>query len=166
MSQWKSDSRNRTRAMPHIKTYCRVSPDLSQLAWFHLTSANLSKAAWGSLTKAGAISILSYEAGVLFLPKFVRQTTNMATELSVKVAWPSVLAIRVARTNYGKTNASCLQPWCGQCCWPFQAQTVGSNSFPIKEEVAGDMPVFPMPYDLPLTPFSSRDVPWFMDNLS
>ncbi|XP_046686280.1 probable tyrosyl-DNA phosphodiesterase [Homalodisca vitripennis] len=112
--QWKSDSRNRTRAMPHIKTYCRVSPDLSQLAWFHLTSANLSKAAWGSLTKAGAISILSYEAGVLFLPKFV----------------------------------------------------VGSNSFPIKEEVAGDMPVFPMPYDLPLTPFSSRDVPWFMDNLS
>ncbi|KAG8318070.1 hypothetical protein J6590_009947 [Homalodisca vitripennis] len=23
---------------------------------------------------------------------------------------------RIARTNYDKTNVSCLQPWCGQCC--------------------------------------------------
>jgi tyrosyl-DNA phosphodiesterase-1 len=35
-------------------------------------SANLSKAAWGSLNKAGdRLQIKSYEAGVLFLPKFI-----------------------------------------------------------------------------------------------
>lgn len=81
-SQWKCDSRHRTRAVPHIKTYCRVSPDLSQLAWFHLTSANMSKAAWGCKTKAGANNILSYEAGVLFLPKFVVSKVRCSILLS------------------------------------------------------------------------------------
>ena len=39
---------------------------------FVISSANLSKAAWGSLNKAGdRLQIKSYEAGVLFLPKFV-----------------------------------------------------------------------------------------------
>ncbi|KAG8301480.1 DmX-like protein 1 [Homalodisca vitripennis] len=38
----------------------------------------------------------------------------MAAELSMTVVWPYVLAIRVARTNYGKTKAGCLQPWCDQ----------------------------------------------------
>lgn len=81
-SQWKCDLRHRTRAVPHIKTYCRVSPDLSQLAWFHLTSANMSKAAWGCQTKAGANNILSYEAGVLFLPKFVVSQVRCSLLLS------------------------------------------------------------------------------------
>ncbi|XP_054269494.1 probable tyrosyl-DNA phosphodiesterase isoform X2 [Macrosteles quadrilineatus] len=111
--QWKCDSRHRTKAMPHIKTYTRISPDLSELAWFHLTSANLSKAAWGSTTKAGATTILSYEAGVLFIPKFV----------------------------------------------------TGTLSFPVSQ-VTGGAQEFPMPYDVPLTPYTSSDVPWFMDNLT
>ncbi|KAG8266718.1 Ca2+-binding actin-bundling protein (actinin), alpha chain (EF-Hand protein super) [Homalodisca vitripennis] len=34
----------------------------------------------------------------------IRQTTNMAAEVPMKVVRPSVLTIRVARTNYGKTN--------------------------------------------------------------
>lgn len=68
--QWKSDSRGRSWASPHIKTYTRVSPDTSQLAWFLVTSANLSKAAWGSLEKnASQLMIRSYELGVLFLPQ-------------------------------------------------------------------------------------------------
>jgi hypothetical protein len=34
--------------------------------------ANLSKAAWGSMNKAGdSCHIMSYEAGVLFLPKYI-----------------------------------------------------------------------------------------------
>ena len=70
-SQWKSDARYRSQAMPHIKTYTRVSPDNKKIAWFHLTSANMSKAAWGTRRKTGGIYIMSYEAGVLFLPKFV-----------------------------------------------------------------------------------------------
>ena len=70
-SKWRSDGRLRTRAMPHIKSYCRLSTDFSRASWFALTSANLSKAAWGMRTKQQAMMIQSYEAGVLFLPKFI-----------------------------------------------------------------------------------------------
>ncbi|KAJ4441092.1 hypothetical protein ANN_10942 [Periplaneta americana] len=75
--EWKSDRRHRSKAMPHIKTYARVSPCGRHLAWFHLTSANLSKAAWGRVQepkgKGGGpgLYIMSYEAGVLFLPKLL-----------------------------------------------------------------------------------------------
>ncbi|KAM3920118.1 tyrosyl-DNA phosphodiesterase 1 [Leptodactylus fuscus] len=67
--KWKAETSGRSRAMPHIKTYMRVSPDCQELAWFLVTSANLSKAAWGSLEKNGTqLFIRSYELGVLFLP--------------------------------------------------------------------------------------------------
>ncbi|XP_050094176.1 probable tyrosyl-DNA phosphodiesterase isoform X4 [Anopheles aquasalis] len=73
LHQWCSRSRNRNKAMPHIKTYCRWSH--RGLYWFLLTSANLSKSAWGVYNKAGRfekpLRINSYEAGVLFLPKLL-----------------------------------------------------------------------------------------------
>lgn len=71
--QWKAKTRYRNQAMPHIKTYGRWTD--RGLYWFLLTSANLSKAAWGSFNKSSKIEqtlrINNYEAGVLFLPKFV-----------------------------------------------------------------------------------------------
>ncbi|XP_012495858.1 PREDICTED: tyrosyl-DNA phosphodiesterase 1 [Propithecus coquereli] len=67
--KWSAETSGRSRAMPHIKTYMRPSPDFSKIAWFLVTSANLSKAAWGALEKNGAqLMIRSYELGVLFLP--------------------------------------------------------------------------------------------------
>ncbi|XP_075470681.1 tyrosyl-DNA phosphodiesterase 1 isoform X2 [Ascaphus truei] len=67
--KWTAETSGRTNAMPHIKTYMRLSPDFQELAWFVVTSANLSKAAWGSLEKNGTqLFIRSYELGVLFLP--------------------------------------------------------------------------------------------------
>ncbi|XP_069592716.1 tyrosyl-DNA phosphodiesterase 1 isoform X1 [Ranitomeya imitator] len=67
--KWKAETSGRSRAMPHIKTYMRVSPDCRELAWFLVSSANLSKAAWGSLEKNGSqLFIRSYELGVLFMP--------------------------------------------------------------------------------------------------
>lgn len=73
-SQWKAERLNRTRAMPHIKTYCRVSPCLSKLAWFLITSANLSKSAWGSsIQKDSGAYIRSYEVGVMFIPEIFDQ---------------------------------------------------------------------------------------------
>ncbi|KAK2567608.1 Tyrosyl-DNA phosphodiesterase 1 [Acropora cervicornis] len=53
ISSWKSSCCGRNRASPHIKTYTRISPDWTKLAWFLMTSANLSKAAWGTLEKSG-----------------------------------------------------------------------------------------------------------------
>ncbi|XP_029806228.1 tyrosyl-DNA phosphodiesterase 1 isoform X1 [Suricata suricatta] len=67
--KWSAETSGRSNAMPHIKTYMRLSPDFSHIAWFLVTSANLSKAAWGALEKNGAqLMIRSYELGVLFLP--------------------------------------------------------------------------------------------------
>lgn len=72
LSDWFAKHSGRNKAMPHIKTYLRLSPDAKQAAFFLLTSANLSKSAWGVYNKGNkALRINSYEAGVLFIPKFV-----------------------------------------------------------------------------------------------
>lgn len=74
MYQWRADCRFRTKAMPHIKTYARWLDN--KLYWFILTSANLSKSAWGSYHHKNKrqLRLNNYEAGVLFLPKFVSET--------------------------------------------------------------------------------------------
>lgn len=84
--QWRADCRYRSRAMPHIKTYCRWTN--KRLHWFMLTSANLSKAAWGTFNKTAKVSppirINNYEAGVLFLPKFISKTDYFSMDQSDK----------------------------------------------------------------------------------
>lgn len=65
--QWKCTSRNRDRAMPHIKSYCRYSEE--GLFWFVLTSANMSKSAWG--VTRNTLNINSYEVGVAFFPRVI-----------------------------------------------------------------------------------------------
>ncbi|GAB0496326.1 hypothetical protein MMPV_007638 [Pyropia vietnamensis] len=65
-------SMTRAATMPHLKTYTRpvAAGAGSPLAWVLLTSANLSIAAWGTIANSGAaLSIASYEAGVLFTPR-------------------------------------------------------------------------------------------------
>ncbi|CAG9574040.1 unnamed protein product [Danaus chrysippus] len=69
--QWRARHSARDRAMPHIKSYLRVSPDCSRASYYLLTSGNVSKAAWGSRNKDGGVRIMSYEAGVLLLPRFM-----------------------------------------------------------------------------------------------
>ncbi|XP_015371889.1 PREDICTED: probable tyrosyl-DNA phosphodiesterase, partial [Diuraphis noxia] len=72
MCLWKCRSQTRTRSMPHIKTYCRISSCCTKMSWFLLTSANLSKSAWGrKLNSNGNNYIMANEAGVLFLPQFL-----------------------------------------------------------------------------------------------
>ncbi|XP_043233962.1 tyrosyl-DNA phosphodiesterase 1-like [Amphibalanus amphitrite] len=72
MCKWRSETRNRTRAMPHIKTYTQISPDGRKMAWFLLTSHNLSRSAWGVTQKQDKqMCSRSYELGVMFLPKFL-----------------------------------------------------------------------------------------------
>ncbi|KAH0535792.1 probable tyrosyl-DNA phosphodiesterase [Cotesia glomerata] len=67
--QWKAGSKHRNRAIPHSKTYIRLAPDLKKVPWAVVTSGNLSKAAWGY--GQNSTTILNYEAGVVFLPKFL-----------------------------------------------------------------------------------------------
>lgn len=58
--------------MPHIKTYCRISPCNKRLAYFLLTTANISRSAWGTrnYNSINKYYNRSYEVGVLFLPLF------------------------------------------------------------------------------------------------
>ncbi|XP_076359888.1 tyrosyl-DNA phosphodiesterase glaikit [Tachypleus tridentatus] len=112
--QWKSDRLSRSYASPHIKTYLRISPDNSSIAWFLLTSANLSKAAWGVSEKNGSqFMIRSYELGVLFMPQYM-----------------------VSREVFGVPEER-----------NFNMETVS----------------FPVPYDIPLTPYSDKDEIWIWD---
>ncbi|GFS19488.1 tyrosyl-DNA phosphodiesterase 1 [Elysia marginata] len=84
-SQWKSEGRGRSKAVPHIKTYTRHSPDGTQAAWFIVTSANLSKAAWGALEKKGSqLMIRSYELGVLVLPQSFGYKTSFPVSSRVE----------------------------------------------------------------------------------
>ncbi|XP_017103766.2 probable tyrosyl-DNA phosphodiesterase [Drosophila bipectinata] len=116
LHQWKSNDRYRSRAMPHIKTYTRYNLEDQSVYWFVLTSANLSKAAWGCFNKSSNIQpclrIANYEAGVLFLPRFV----------------------------------------------------TGEDTFPLGNNRDG-VPAFPLPYDVPLTPYAPDDKPFLMDYL-
>lgn len=83
--QWRAASTNRNRAMPHIKSYTRVSKDGRKAAYYLLTSGNVSKAAWGSTNKGnGALRIMSYEAGVLFLPKFITNENYFSLEQNAR----------------------------------------------------------------------------------
>ncbi|XP_077278331.1 tyrosyl-DNA phosphodiesterase glaikit [Temnothorax americanus] len=110
--QWKAKRTGRDRAMPHIKSYTRISPDLKSIPWFVLTSANLSKAAWG--VQRNNHYIMNYEAGVAFIPKLI----------------------------------------------------TGTTTFPIEDEEDPAVPVFPIPYDLPLSRYESSDSPFVSDFLS
>ncbi|KAH8392415.1 hypothetical protein KR215_007742 [Drosophila sulfurigaster] len=116
LQQWKSGDRHRSQAMPHIKSYTRFNLEEQCIYWFVLTSANLSKAAWGSFNKNSNIQpclrIANYEAGVLFLPRFV----------------------------------------------------TGEDTFPLGNARDG-VPAFPLPYDVPLTPYGPDDTPFLMDYL-
>ncbi|XP_004534985.1 probable tyrosyl-DNA phosphodiesterase isoform X2 [Ceratitis capitata] len=114
--QWCSRERFRSQAMPHIKCYTRMNLEDQSIYWFMLTSANLSKAAWGAFNKnvniAPCLRIMNYEAGVLFLPRFV----------------------------------------------------TGEETFPLGHARNG-IPPFPLPYDVPLTPYAADDKPFLMDYL-
>ncbi|GLH16808.1 Putative tyrosyl-DNA phosphodiesterase [Gryllus bimaculatus] len=109
--QWKSDVRFRTKAVPHIKTYTRMSPCGSRLAWFHLSSANLSKAAWGmnkkTKTSGTGVFMMSYEAGVLFLPEILINKPVFSVGKSDDKTPPFPLPYDAPLTRYNPSD----KPW-------------------------------------------------------
>ncbi|KAK5643135.1 hypothetical protein RI129_006980 [Pyrocoelia pectoralis] len=105
---WKADHLTRSRAMPHIKTYCRVSPCTTKLAWCLITSANMSKAAWGNnINKMGKSYVRSYEVGVLFLPNNFNEAYFQIKETGdSQNLFPFVYDLPL--TSYKKED----EPWC------------------------------------------------------
>ncbi|XP_037088035.1 tyrosyl-DNA phosphodiesterase 1-like [Pollicipes pollicipes] len=108
LHQWRSESRGRSGAMPHIKTYTQLSADLTRMAWFMLTSANLSKAAWGATEKQGQqLFIRSYEAGVLFIPKMLGCEFLRAADGDTPAPGAISLPFSLPLTPYGDAD----KPW-------------------------------------------------------
>ncbi|KAF1759585.1 hypothetical protein GCK72_016052 [Caenorhabditis remanei] len=68
MCKWRSNTKRRTKAVPHCKTYVKYDQKIAQ--WQLLTSANVSKAAWGEMSfskkkNVDQLMIRSWEIGVL-----------------------------------------------------------------------------------------------------
>ncbi|XP_041841527.1 tyrosyl-DNA phosphodiesterase 1 [Melanotaenia boesemani] len=109
--RWMANTTGRSHAMPHIKTYMRVSPDFTQLAWFLVTSANLSKAAWGALEKNNTqIMVRSYELGVLYVPSAFNMKTFPVDKNPFPVSSSSSgfhVPFDLPPTSYSQTD----QPW-------------------------------------------------------
>ncbi|XP_053601935.1 probable tyrosyl-DNA phosphodiesterase [Plodia interpunctella] len=104
--QWRAVSSHRNRAMPHIKSYTRTSPDNKMAAYYLLTSGNVSKAAWGSINKGNsALRLMSYEAGVLFLPRFVINEDLFPLDLDSDN--PLVIPYDIPPTKY----TADMSPW-------------------------------------------------------
>ncbi|XP_060864486.1 probable tyrosyl-DNA phosphodiesterase [Metopolophium dirhodum] len=110
MCLWMCHSRKRTKAMPHIKTYCRISPCLTEMSWFLMGSANLSKAAWGRKLKSDEQSnfIMAHEAGVLFLPQFLIGSDTFPIDETEPNKFPYFsLPFDLPLAGYSDTD----QPW-------------------------------------------------------
>ena len=123
MCHWKSKDHGRSRVVPHIKTYTRLSPDMKSVAWFLLTSANLSKAAWGQVLSYGRFRVRSYELGVLFVSTEPQQVYNKESNSGMLI--PYSLPPR----PYSKTD----KPWIADV--KYSMLDTHGNKWPIDGDV-------------------------------
>jgi tyrosyl-DNA phosphodiesterase-1 len=117
----------RSRAMPHIKTFLRFRD--STIFWMILGSHNMSKAAWGFETKAGSLTIGSYELGVMFLPSLLPPGTEMRCTAGAPAGLKgSTLGLRVPYALPPLPYGPADEPWDWQT--PRQQQDTHGRTFP------------------------------------
>ncbi|XP_014207199.1 probable tyrosyl-DNA phosphodiesterase [Copidosoma floridanum] len=112
--QWQANITKRTFAMPHLKCYTRISPDMTQIPWFVLTSSNLGKGGWGKMFVnwgKNILSITNYEAGIVFIPKFLidRDTFPISESASSEIP-PFLLPYDVPLTKYRPKDKPYFSP--------------------------------------------------------
>lgn len=102
------------------------------MSWFLLTTANLSKDAWGTKLRPKKNSIGTFEAGVLFLPKFV---------VIIYYILICLIVLNVVDFFFWQaaTNTFCIDK-----------TSLGNDS----------SPYFTLPFDFPITRYLETDVPW------
>ncbi|KAK9834326.1 hypothetical protein WJX81_007076 [Elliptochloris bilobata] len=159
-ARWGGEASGRARAMPHIKTYCRFTPD-QQLAWFILASHNLSKAAWGELDKRGQqLFIRSYELGVVLLPS-LEQKYRAHRHCGYACMGPPSAALLALGIGRGPALAAPATPAVGLQITAADGGHEGSG-----EEVTAEGVLrvhLPVPYSLPPARYGPGDVPWTVD---
>ncbi|KAF9543790.1 tyrosyl-DNA phosphodiesterase 1 [Mortierella hygrophila] len=162
LHSWRGLKSGRERAMPHIKTFTRVTSrtDGDHLAWFLLTSANLSKPAWGEVKDGGVYDVKSYELGVLIFPGLFEDCGESGEILHVSMMNSTVL------DPYPEPSTLTLDE--------FNTGTAGSSNNDESDGTLGDpeglrdtIGVVPirLPYDLPLRKydFAGGDHVWLVD---
>ncbi|EFR00029.1 tyrosyl-DNA phosphodiesterase 1 [Nannizzia gypsea CBS 118893] len=138
----------RSRAAPHIKTYIRFSDSgMSSIDWAMVTSANLSTQAWGAGANAqGEVRICSWEIGVLIWPELFREN-------NIEKCNDSSPINHVKMIPCFKRNTPSKEP-----LQPPESDSTKLTSHP---DATNMIRVgFRMPYNLPLVPYTPRDVPW------
>ncbi|KAK2795880.1 hypothetical protein FQN51_000363 [Onygenales sp. PD_10] len=148
----------RRRAAPHIKTYVRFSDaDMTTIDWAMVTSANLSLQAWGAASNGKKeIRICSWEIGVLIWPDLF---ADMGGGTGNSKSSPKGKGKEVPTERNTTTMVPCFRkdtPDPSQTTVYAQKAEPGTPG-PLKPST---LIGFRMPYDLPLTPYTSQDQPW------
>ncbi|KAF9428312.1 hypothetical protein BGZ94_002819 [Podila epigama] len=175
LHSWKSSKNGRDRAMPHIKTFTRVTSmdGADVISWFLLTSANLSKPAWGVL-KDGTLSIQSYELGVLIFPSLFEKVEPGLESTSLKTSRESSPVVAESDVHVYMLNATTADPHprlpvssrsipFGQSSSTAQEHVQVADGFTESTVATAVVPIR-LPYDLPLTRYDpTRNHVWLSD---
>ena len=156
----------RELAAPHIKTYIQYNQKPTaealrkgevEVDWALLTSANLSVQAWGSLPRAsggdkGQVVIQSFEIGVLVWPELFDddfdEEDGVDERQGTKVRMVPVFG-RDTPTSQTAVSSRTL----GQDTSEQNRDGTDEN----KETLTIGLRI---PYDLPLTPYTAKNMPW------
>ena len=164
----------RTRAMPHIKSFLRLSPSTNSVPggawWVLVTSSNLSRAAWGDYQKNNTqLAIRSYELGVLFTAQSVlRGRQSPHADFSMFPVQPSTAAAAAPQVGLSASTPTT------HGLWPVRLIGEGTVKRLPTPEVYLTLPynaAQPVPYastallraGKPLTLEAKKDVPWMVD---
>ncbi|EEP77386.1 conserved hypothetical protein [Uncinocarpus reesii 1704] len=145
----------RRRAAPHIKTYIRFSDeDMRTIDWAMVTSANLSTQAWGAAINAKQeVRICSWEIGVLVWPDLFCNGSERRNESGEENK-------DKAKSDYARMIPCFRRD--SPCLSEVERYEIEETSKKDADNtgVLSTLVGFRMPYDLPLKPYSPRDVPW------
>lgn len=158
LCKWDATFSGRQYAMPHIKTFLRYptsSPDTP--TWLFVGSFNLSVAAWGRMQGAKGkrpwdrLNILSYEIGVLFIPRLFCRPVFTLPDATVK---------------YTPRPEKYWADTCGRAP-PIRLKLYKFNQGQaVSDSNAEETALLPLPYRIPPTQYTDTDTPWTIERCS
>ena len=131
---------------------------MEQIDWAMVTSANLSTQAWGSaMSASGEVRICSYEVGVVFWPALWDDHPDGEWPAQMVPTFVSDMPSSGHTKSITKSPESKFTAIAGQ--QDPEADEGGNDRS--EQKVEGKTRVgWRMPYDLPLVPYGTYDMPW------
>lgn len=154
----------RRRAAPHIKTYIRFTDaeKMDSIDWAMVTSANLSTQAWGNgVNPSGEVFVSSWEIGVVVWPDlFLDYSDNDSGNDHVDHDDDGIYSKGRGENDNDKTDESKKKKVVAKMVPCFKHDRPVPTPRDSHDDTQSVIVGFRMPYDLPLTPYESGDVPW------